>query len=204
MNQTQETLENTYHRAGAPTSLLYEMIPITDLSTGETTQELTRKRRPLDDITDEPADERDDRVKKQKKSRVRRTKQEIRSANRDLSGFLISSAPSKRENKPESVSNVLRDVRDLLRPFTFDPLLPSRIERPFIEAGFTTPTTEQRERLRNEDVVRRAFQGTGLKGHKGINKGNPWMNHVRDFAKKHDLTYWEAMKNPRCKTSYRR
>ena len=69
MNPTQQTLENTYHRAGAPTSsLLYEMIPITDLSTGETTQELTRKRRPLDDITDEPDDERQDRVKKQKKS----------------------------------------------------------------------------------------------------------------------------------------
>ena len=88
MNPTQQTLENTYHRAGAPTSLLYEMIPITDLSTGETTQELTRKRRPLDDITDEPDDERQERVKKQKKSRVRKTKQEISSANRDLTGFL--------------------------------------------------------------------------------------------------------------------
>jgi hypothetical protein len=80
----------------------------------------------------------------------------------------------------------------------------SRIERALIKAGFTRPTTEQRERLRDEDETRRAFQGTGLKGHKGANKGNPWMNHVRDFAKKHDLTYWEAMKNPRCKTSYRR
>ena len=205
MNQAQQNLENTYHRAGAPVSLLYEMIPVTDLSTGETTQELTRKRRPLDDITDEPDDERQDRVKKQKKSRVRKTKQEINSANRDLTGFLTSSAPSNRENKPESVSNVLRDVRDLLRPSTvFDPFFISRIERPLIEAGLTRPTTEQRERLRDEDVLRRAFQGTGLKGHKGINKGNPWMNHVRNFAKEHNLTYWEAMKNPRCKTSYRR
>ena len=164
MNQAQQNLENTYHRAGAPVSLLYEMIPVTDLSTGETTQELTRKRRPLDDITDEPDDERQDRVKKQKKSRVRKTKQEINSANRDLTGFLTSSAPSNRENKPESVSNVLRDVRDLLRPSTvFDPFFISRIERPLIEAGLTRPTTEQRERLRDEDIVRRAFEGTGLK-----------------------------------------
>ena len=73
-----------------------------------------------------------------------------------------------------------------------------------IEAGLTRPTTEQRERLRDEDVVRRAFEGTGLKGNKGGNRGNPWMNHVRNFAKEHNLTYWEAMKNPRCKNSYRR
>lgn len=42
---------NTYHRAGAPTSLLYyEMIPVIDLSTGEITQESTRGCRPLDKL----------------------------------------------------------------------------------------------------------------------------------------------------------
>ena len=51
MNPTQQALENTFYRAGAPASLLYEMTPVTDLTTGETTQELTRKRRPLDNIT---------------------------------------------------------------------------------------------------------------------------------------------------------
>ncbi len=52
MNPTQKKLENTYHRAGASASLLYEMIPVTYLLIGETTQELTRKRRPFDDITE--------------------------------------------------------------------------------------------------------------------------------------------------------
>jgi hypothetical protein len=48
MNQAQQNLEKPYHSAGAQVSLLYEMTQITNVIVGETTQELTRKRRPID------------------------------------------------------------------------------------------------------------------------------------------------------------
>ena len=28
------------------------------------------------------------------------------------------------------------------------------------------------------------------------------MQHIRQFAKQHNLTYWEAVKSPKCKTTY--
>ena len=31
---------------------------------------------------------------------------------------------------------------------------------------------------------------------------NVWIQHVRDFAKKYNLKYREALKDPRCKSSY--
>lgn len=34
--------------------------------------------------------------------------------------------------------------------------------------------------------------------------GNPWIRHVKDFAKKHNITYWEALKNPATKKAYKK
>jgi hypothetical protein len=35
-------------------------------------------------------------------------------------------------------------------------------------------------------------------------KPNPWIEHVRKFAKEHDLGYFKALSDPKCKASYRR
>jgi len=33
---------------------------------------------------------------------------------------------------------------------------------------------------------------------------NPWIQHVKDFAKEKGITYWEALKSPQCKSSYQK
>lgn len=32
---------------------------------------------------------------------------------------------------------------------------------------------------------------------------NPWIMHVREYAKKHNMKYNEAMKDPACKAAYK-
>jgi hypothetical protein len=33
---------------------------------------------------------------------------------------------------------------------------------------------------------------------------NPWIKHVKDFAAKHKMSYTAALKDPRCKSSYKK
>ena len=42
------------------------------------------------------------------------------------------------------------------------------------------------------------IDGTGLK------KQNPWINHVKEFAKKQGISYSKAMKDANCKSSYKK
>jgi hypothetical protein len=198
MNRQQAALENVYQRAGDPTTLLYENVPVTDITTGETTMERTRVRRPLDNITYEPKDEREDRERRQQKSRNKRRKKEIKDSNESFLKFIINSNPQHRENKPESVHNVFADIRNIYAGSDGVTSYASQIERILVPAGIMRPTPTQARRMRDEEIARQAFEGVGLK------TSNPWMNHVRQFAKEHHLTYWEAIKNPRCKSSYRR
>ena len=46
----------------------------------------------------------------------------------------------------------------------------------------------------------RGLQGRG----KPVKKVNPWIEHVKSFAKHHQMTYRDALKNKMCKTSYSR
>jgi hypothetical protein len=34
--------------------------------------------------------------------------------------------------------------------------------------------------------------------------GNPWTAHVKDFAKKHKMSYWAALKQSDCRASYKK
>ena len=36
----------------------------------------------------------------------------------------------------------------------------------------------------------------------GVKPSNPWIQHVKSFAKQHGITYWKALKSPQCKSSY--
>ena len=38
----------------------------------------------------------------------------------------------------------------------------------------------------------------------GIKRNNNWINHIKMFAKQHNMTYWEALKNPKCKETYKK
>jgi len=34
-------------------------------------------------------------------------------------------------------------------------------------------------------------------------KANPWISHVKDWAKKHKMSYRDAMKDPKMKAAYK-
>jgi hypothetical protein len=46
------------------------------------------------------------------------------------------------------------------------------------------------------DIIR---QGGNIKTSK-----NPWIQHVKEFAKNNDISYFRALSNPECKTTYRK
>jgi len=59
-------------------------------------------------------------------------------------------------------------------------------------------------RLRGRRQRRRTQQNPSLNLQEGIGvkPSNPWIQHVKSFAKQHGITYWKALKSPQCKSSY--
>ena len=51
----------------------------------------------------------------------------------------------------------------------------------------------------NRLIVHEEKSGNGLKI-----KSNPWITHVKSFAKTNKITYKDAMKNEKCKSSYKK
>jgi hypothetical protein len=39
---------------------------------------------------------------------------------------------------------------------------------------------------------------------RGMKSGNPWIQHVKDFAKSKGIPYWQALKSPQAKSSYQK
>jgi hypothetical protein len=37
-----------------------------------------------------------------------------------------------------------------------------------------------------------------------IKKKNPWVEHVKQFAKENNIGYFEALSNPKCKSTYKK
>ena len=37
----------------------------------------------------------------------------------------------------------------------------------------------------------------------GMKSGNPWIQHVKSFAVKNNMPYWQALKSAKCKSSYK-
>jgi len=52
----------------------------------------------------------------------------------------------------------------------------------------------RRRRLENQQ----ASEGIGVTK----SKSNPWINHVKAYAKKHNMTYWQALKSGKAKQTY--
>ena len=50
----------------------------------------------------------------------------------------------------------------------------------------------RRQRRRRTDPQLDLQQGIGV-------KANPWIQHVKAFAKSHGITYWKALKSAECK-----
>ena len=39
---------------------------------------------------------------------------------------------------------------------------------------------------------------------RGMKSGNPWIQHVKDFARSKGIPYWQALKSPQAKSSYQK
>jgi len=62
------------------------------------------------------------------------------------------------------------------------------------------PTPTATNISRTPQAQRQTSEEFGL----GIKKNNAWINHIKAFAKQHHLTYWEAIKHPKCKETYKK
>ena len=54
----------------------------------------------------------------------------------------------------------------------------------------------RRQRRRRTEPQLDLQEGIGV-------KSNPWIQHVKSFAKQHGITYWKALKSAHCKSSYK-
>ena len=61
-----------------------------------------------------------------------------------------------------------------------------------ITTAISTNRVQQTQRQTSEEL--------GL----GTKKNNAWTSHIKAFAKQHHLTYWEAIKHPKCKETYKK
>ena len=74
---------------------------------------------------------------------------------------------------------------------------PNEANRSVLRRQSQTPASRRRQ-LESQ----RAFEGVGIKKSPQIASNNPWINHVKAFAKKHNMSYWEALKSGKAKQSY--
>lgn len=65
-----------------------------------------------------------------------------------------------------------------------------------IESRGAEPTTSAARGI-SYPKLEQSMQGNGV-------KTNKWLDHVKSFAKKHKLTYAAALKDPKCKSTYKK
>jgi len=61
----------------------------------------------------------------------------------------------------------------------------------------------RRRRRRNSEDEEAENAAPAVQG-SGVGRGNAWINHIKAFAKANNISYWEALKSPQCKMSYRK
>ena len=74
---------------------------------------------------------------------------------------------------------------------------PDKANRSVRRRQSQTPASRRRQ-LESQ----RAFEGVGMTKSTQRASNNPWINHVKAFAKKHNMSYWEALKSGKAKQSY--
>ena len=83
-----------------------------------------------------------------------------------------------------------RRGRPLENPTLQENRTPNEANRSVLRRQSQTPASRRRQ-LESQ----RAFEGVGIKKSPQIASNNPWINHVKAFAKKHNMSYWEALKS---------
>ena len=90
-----------------------------------------------------------------------------------------------------------RRGRPLENPILPENRTPNEANRSVRRRQSQTPASRRRQ-LESQ----RAFEGFGITKSPQTASNNPWINHVKAFAKKHNMSYWEALKSGKAKQSY--
>jgi hypothetical protein len=72
-----------------------------------------------------------------------------------------------------------------------------------INMGDTISRNRQRRR-QNVDETPENKENVPPQTGRGMKSGNPWIQHVKDFAKSRGIPYWQALKSPQAKSSYQK
>jgi len=68
--------------------------------------------------------------------------------------------------------------------------------------GDTISRNRRRRITRNVDETPENIENVPPQTGRGMKSGNPWIQHVKDFAKEKGIPYWQALKSPETKSSY--
>ena len=62
----------------------------------------------------------------------------------------------------------------------------------------------RRRRTRQVEMTEDNKENVPPQEGRGMKSGNPWIQHVKDFAKAKGIPYWQALKSPQAKSSYQK
>jgi len=99
--------------------------------------------------------------------------------------------------RPETAQETRRNTRRPLGEIT-----PVEISQA-INMGDTISRNRQRRR-QNVDETPENKENVPPQTGRGMKSGNPWIQHVKDFAKSRGIPYWQALKSPQAKSSYQK
>ena len=100
--------------------------------------------------------------------------------------------------RPETDQKTRRNTRRPLGEIT-----PVEISQA-INMGETISRNRRRRRTRNVDETPENKENVPPQTGRGMKSGNPWIQHVKEFAKSRGIPYWQALKSPETKSSYQK
>ena len=99
--------------------------------------------------------------------------------------------------RPETAQETRRNTRRPLGEITPVEISQAR------NMGQPIGRTRGRRRARSVDETEDKENVPPQEG-RGMKSGNPWIQHVKDFAKTKGIPYWQALKLPETKSSYQK
>jgi len=98
--------------------------------------------------------------------------------------------------RPETAQETRRNTRRPLGEITRQEISQA------MNMGDTISRNRRRRITRNVDETPENIENVPPQTGSGMKSGNPWIQHVKDFAKEKGIPYWQALKSPETKSSY--
>jgi len=100
--------------------------------------------------------------------------------------------------RPETAQETRRNTRRPLGEITRQEISQA------MNMGDTISRNRRRRITRNVDETPENIENVPPQTGRGMKSGNPWIQHVKDFAKEKGIPYWQALKSPETKSSYKK